>query len=178
MSGKSCTDQPYKELYAAEIQALRGEINSAVDRINGNENFSTVTISGIYAFILTNNITLISLILSVISLIVVCIGAWRYHELICHVRKLDTYLISIEGMFGSKGGWTASYYTSQNEVSQTAGSQEIHIIDNAKQKAKDAKKYPASRILFWGALFLVSVGGLVYISLVWLECLSLLHSVK
>lgn len=133
-----------KEFYSAEIGALRSELNSVIDRMNGNENFSAVTISAIFAFILSTTILLTILVLAFIYLIIVFIGVKRYSELRSHAHKLDDHLEKIEREFLPNGGWTAHYY--------------------ATIKDSSLGGHSATRYMFWFALGIVCLLGTVYVA--------------
>jgi hypothetical protein len=132
-----------QQLYIAEIGALRGELNSVIDRMNGNENFSVGTVSAIFAFILTTSVSLISLVLALFSLIIVFIGMRRYFELRKHARNLDNYLKRIELQLTPDGGWTTHYYNTIREL--TSGD------------------YSMTRYAFWLSLGTVCLLGTVYV---------------
>ncbi|KIC44985.1 hypothetical protein RA28_10790 [Ruegeria sp. ANG-S4] len=132
-----------KELQLAEIGSLRGEVNSVIDRMNGNENFSAGTVSAIFAFILSTETTLISLVLALLSLVIVFIGIRRYSELRAHARKLDEYLKATELDLSDSGGWTVHYYRSI-EGSSSGG-------------------YSETRYVFWIAMGVICALGTVYV---------------
>ena len=133
-----------QDLHLAEIGALRSELNSVIDRMNGNENFSTGTISAIFAFVLTTEISIISLVLALMSLIIVFIGLQRYTELRTHAGNLDSYLKRIELGLSPEGGWTTHYY--------------------ASIKGGSSSGYSITRHIFWLALGAVCLLGTVYVS--------------
>lgn len=128
------------DLRLAEIGALRSEINSVIDRMNGNENFSAGTISAIFAFILTHDITLVSLVLALLTLIVVFIGTRRSDEMRNQIRNVDMYLKEIEQALSANGGWTTHYY-----------------------KSLRGTGYSETRSTFWSALGAVSAFGTLYV---------------
>ena len=132
-----------KELYLTEIGTLRGELNSVIDRMNGNENFSAGTISAIFAFVLSTQITMISLVLSLLSLTIIFVGYRRYEELRTHAQKLDKYLQEVEKHLSSDGGWTVHYY-STIEGSSSGG-------------------YSTTRNIFWVALSGICLLGTIYV---------------
>lgn len=131
------------ELHIAEVGALRAELNSTVDRMSQNENFCMGLISGIYAFILSNDHGAISAILSILSIVVSLLGSVRYFQLRRHTFDLDRYLKKIELEIQPIGGWTNFYYRE---------------VLNAKFGG-DSK----SRIAFWLILGIVSFAGCVYV---------------
>ena len=130
------------DLLLTELSSLRSEVNAVIDRMNGNENFSAGTISAVYAFILTNKITFVSTLLSLLSIVIVLIGMRRYFELRVHARKIDNYLMRAEKYLDVQGGWTCAYYNSI-EGSATGG-------------------YSVTRWTFWRALTLASILGVFY----------------
>lgn len=131
-----------EELHLAELGALRGELNSVIDRMNRNENFSAGTVSAIFAFVLSTEISLISFVLSLLSLIIIFIGVRRYSELRAHARKLDEYLQRVERTLSPKGGWTVHYYCTI--------------------KGSSSGGY-STRYIFWIALGAVCLLGTVYV---------------
>ena len=80
------------DLHLAEIGVLRSELNSVIDRMNGNENFAAGTISAIFAFVLTVQTSIISLVLSIMALVVAGIGIRRYYEVRVHSKRSMTTL--------------------------------------------------------------------------------------
>ena len=131
------------ELHLAEIGTLRGELNSVIDRMNGNENFSAGTVSAIFAFVLSTQISMISLVLTLLSLIIIFVGVRRYTELRAHARKLDEYLQKIEKGLSPEGGWTVHYYTTI--------------------KGSSSGGYSTTRYTFWVALGAVCLLGTIYV---------------
>ncbi|MEM8790533.1 MAG: hypothetical protein AAGE80_02860 [Pseudomonadota bacterium] len=132
-----------EELHLVEVGTLRGELNSVIDRMNGNENFSAGTVSAIFAFVLSTEISVISLVLSFLSLIIIFIGLRRYTELRAHSRKLDEYLQGIEKGLSPGGGWTVHYYDTI--------------------KGSSSGGYSTTRYIFWIALGAVCLLGTVYV---------------
>lgn len=97
----------------AEIQALRAEQNSVIDRMNNNENFCAGTVSAVFAFIASAPGTPYRFVLAFAASLVLFVGCRRYYELLAHSKKLDAYLKKIEDAIAPEtGGWTSHYYTS------------------------------------------------------------------
>lgn len=132
-----------KELHLAEVGTLRGELNSVVDRMNGNENFSAGTVSAIFAFVLSTETSMISLVLSFLSLPIVFIGLRRYTELRAHTKKLDQYLQKLEKSLSPEGGWTVHYYDTI--------------------KGSSSGGFSNTRYIFWTALGVVCLLGTAYV---------------
>ena len=127
-------------LAVAEIGALRNEVNSVVDRANGNENFCAGVVSAIFGFVALNPDAKPAACGAIIlGLLVVILGVRRYWELKTHVAKVDAYLQRIEKTLDEKErGWTTYYYRSI-QGSSTNG-------------------YSVTRWIFWIALLGIVIG--------------------
>jgi uncharacterized membrane protein len=143
--GAPVTDEASRRaLQLVELQSLRAELNSVIDRMNSNENFAAGSISAIFAFVLSQPISIISLFLGVASILILLIGERRYRELRFHIRKIDKYVSAIENELSPTGGWTTFYYHSISG-SSTGG-------------------YSFTRFVFWFGLMMVSLGGTIVVA--------------
>jgi len=125
-----------QDLLLAELQTLRSELNSVIDRMNSNENFCAGTVSAIFAFMVSTGPFPMKFALALAGALVLLIGVRRYFELRQHTRKLDKYLMAAEKEVNADGGgWTCYYYESIRG-STTGG-------------------YSTTRLVFWAGLAII-----------------------
>ncbi|MEO0624155.1 MAG: hypothetical protein AAFU49_13430 [Pseudomonadota bacterium] len=135
--------QALRALRLEEISSLRAELNATIDRMNGNENFAAGAVSAIFAFVLSNQISLLSIVLTGLALAVSLLGIARFYELKGHFDALDRYIAEAERIICPDGGWSAKF---ADQPSPRSGF-----------------SFTATRRVFWGGLVAASLTGAAFV---------------
>lgn len=112
-----------RALWAAEIGALRTEINFTINRMNGNENFAMAGVAALWAgaFGLGDSFPQgAQTLLASLAAGLVAICWWRHEEMRLHLGNVAGYLRDVERRLFVGGGWEAGY-ASRNDGSPTGG---------------------------------------------------------